>query len=104
MAVSSQPDSVGSDHGYPSQVTLEPLDASDPNQVAEVLQVCGIPLVDDSPASNFQGQVACIHAPCPQVLSQPLISRCFPLQGCLKVLGGVPSDGELNEQHLLWSS
>ena len=56
MAVSGQPDSVGTNYCYPSQVTLEPLHASDPNQVAEVLQVCCVPLVDDSPASNFQWQ------------------------------------------------
>ena len=33
-----------------------------------------------------------------------LIPRCFPLQGCLEVVGGVPRDGELDEQQLLWST
>ena len=39
MAVSGQPDSVGSHHCNPSKSNLEPFDASDSNQVAEVLQV-----------------------------------------------------------------
>ena len=39
QAVPGQPDPVGSNHRYPSQGSLELLDALDPYQVAQVLQV-----------------------------------------------------------------